>query len=49
MYRNFCSLPSILSRLPLPVTKANIASWVINVSQRRMARAEQANNNFDGY
>ncbi len=49
MYRDFYGLPSMISRLPLPSTKSNIASWVINLSQRRMARAEQANNNFDGY
>jgi radical SAM superfamily enzyme YgiQ (UPF0313 family) len=49
MYRDFYSLPSIVSRMPMPVTKANIASWVINFSQRRMARAGPANNNFDGF
>jgi len=49
MYRDFYSLPSIVSRMPLPVTKANIASWVINLSQRRMAHARPANNNSDGY
>ena len=49
MYRDFYGLPSIISRMPLPVTKANIASWVINFSQRRMAQAGLANNNFDGY
>jgi radical SAM superfamily enzyme YgiQ (UPF0313 family) len=49
MYRDFYSLPSIVSRLPLPLTKANLASWIINFSQRRMARAEPCHNNFDGY
>ena len=49
MYRDFYSLPSIVSRMPVPVTKANIASWVINLSQRRMAHTGPANNNFDGY
>jgi radical SAM superfamily enzyme YgiQ (UPF0313 family) len=49
MYRNFYSLPSIFSRMSLPVTRANIASWVINLSQRRMVHAGPANNNFDGY
>jgi radical SAM superfamily enzyme YgiQ (UPF0313 family) len=49
LYRNFYSLPSMVSRLPLPFTQASIASWVINFSQRRMARAEQPNNNFDNY
>ena len=49
MCREFYSLPSIVSRLPLPLTKANMASWVINFSQRRMFQAGPANNNFDGY
>jgi radical SAM superfamily enzyme YgiQ (UPF0313 family) len=47
IYREFYSLPSILSRMPLPLTKSSIASWVINFSQRRMART--VNNNFDGF
>jgi len=49
MYREFYRLPSMISRLPLPVTQSSIASWVINFSQRRMASAEDAHNNFDGY
>jgi len=49
LYRKFYSLPSILCRMALPMTKANLASWVINLSQRRMAHAGPANNNFDGY
>jgi radical SAM superfamily enzyme YgiQ (UPF0313 family) len=47
MYREFYRLPSIVSRLRLPLTKSGMASWVINFSQRRMARA--VNNNFDGF
>ncbi len=49
LYRKFYSLPSMLSRLPMPYTKSNVASWVINFSQRRMAQAERGPNNFDGY
>lgn len=49
LYRDFYSMPSMISRLPMPLTQANIASWVINFSQRRMARTENLNNNFDGY
>lgn len=49
LYRDFYSLRSIVSRLPLPLSQSSIASWVINFSQRRMARAEQVHNNFDGY
>ena len=39
MYREFYSLGAIFSRLPWPVTQANIATWVLNFSQRKMARA----------
>ena len=49
MYRGFYSLPSMLSRLPLPLTRASLASWVINFSQRRMAKADGQQNNFDDY
>ncbi len=49
MYRDFYCWRSILSRLPPPLTKASIASWIINLSQRRMAQATQVSNNFDGY
>ena len=49
LYRSFYSLPSMLSRLRMPLTKSDLASWVINLSQRRMARAEEVGNNFDGY
>ncbi|MGO8676271.1 MAG: B12-binding domain-containing radical SAM protein [Limisphaerales bacterium] len=49
LYRDFYSLPSMVSRLPMPLTQSNIASWVINFSQRRMARGDRSLNNFDGY
>jgi radical SAM superfamily enzyme YgiQ (UPF0313 family) len=53
MYSQFYSLRSIFRRLPLRLSRANIASWVINLSQRRMARAELQDqslaNNFDSY
>jgi hypothetical protein len=50
MYREFYSWNSMIRRLPLPVTQANIASWVVNLSQRSMARASvEDNNNFDSY
>jgi hypothetical protein len=31
----------MMRRLPIPVTKANLASWVLNFSQRRMRRPER--------
>ena len=47
LYREFYRLPSIFSRLRFPLTQSDLASWVINLSQRRMART--VNNNFDGF
>jgi len=49
MYRKFYSYRSILFRLPPPTSMSSIASWVINVSQRRMAREGMTRNNFDAY
>jgi radical SAM superfamily enzyme YgiQ (UPF0313 family) len=49
LYREFYSYASMLSRLPLPVTKANIASWVVNLSQRRLFRSDGVMENFDQY
>lgn len=47
LYDHFYSLPSMLRRLPLPVTKSHIASWILNFSQRRMRRSERTLQNFD--
>jgi radical SAM superfamily enzyme YgiQ (UPF0313 family) len=47
--RKFYTYSSMLQRLPLPVTQANIASWVVNLSQRKVARAGTAMENFDAY
>jgi radical SAM superfamily enzyme YgiQ (UPF0313 family) len=49
MYGRFYSLRSIVTRLPVPWTKANIASWVVNFSQRRMARPRAGGGNFEGF
>ena len=49
MYREFYSCFSILTRLPLPITKANIASWVVNRSERKVSRAEGTMEDFDKY
>jgi radical SAM superfamily enzyme YgiQ (UPF0313 family) len=48
LYAKFYSYRSILSRLPLPITMSNIASWVVNFSQRDVLRADSMEN-FDGY
>ncbi len=49
MYRQFYTYPSMLVRLSLPVNKSKIASWVINLSQRKVARAPEGIENFDDY
>jgi radical SAM superfamily enzyme YgiQ (UPF0313 family) len=49
MYAAFYSSSSIFSRLPWPVTKANIASWFINLSERKMMRAGAASEDFDAF
>ena len=49
MYREFYSLKSIFSRLPWPVSRANIASWVVNFSQRKMAHALTAESSFAAF
>jgi radical SAM superfamily enzyme YgiQ (UPF0313 family) len=49
IYKDFYCYSSMASRLPLPITKANIASWVVNLSQRKIARAGEGVQNFDDY
>jgi hypothetical protein len=47
IYRQFYSLRSMLRRLPSPTAQANIASWVLNLSERRMARTMNDSNEFE--
>ncbi len=47
MYRDFYSWPSIIKRLPMPTSMASITSWVMNISQRKMATGK--NTNFAEY
>jgi len=51
LYLKFYSWKSMLRRLPVPLSQANIASWVVNFSQRKLAQRSQGdnNNNFDAY
>ena len=51
MYLKFYTWKSMIKRLPMPVTQANIASWVVNVSQRQLAQRSfgGTNNNFDAF
>jgi hypothetical protein len=48
MNRKFYSYGSMLSRLPLPLTYANIASWIINFDQRGVLRSGSMES-FDAY
>jgi len=48
LYTKFYSYPSMLARLPLPTTMANIASWAINFSQKKVAQADSMET-FDEY
>ena len=48
LYRKFYSWPSILRRLPPPVTKAYIASWFMNLQERRLYKGNTHRANFDG-
>lgn len=49
IYSEFYSLSSIFSRLPLPITKANIASWIVNLSERKVSCSDAAVEDFDAY
>jgi radical SAM superfamily enzyme YgiQ (UPF0313 family) len=49
IYREFYTYSSIFARLPLPVTQANIASWVVNLSERKMSRIDAEIEDFDAY
>ncbi|MGC9194264.1 MAG: B12-binding domain-containing radical SAM protein [Syntrophobacteraceae bacterium] len=49
MYREFYRLGSIFSRLPFPKSLSDLASWVVNFSQRKMIRGDGVVDNFDSY
>jgi radical SAM superfamily enzyme YgiQ (UPF0313 family) len=51
MYLKFYNWKSMFQRLPLPVTQGNIASWMVNLSQRHLAERSLGNhnNNFDAF
>lgn len=48
MYRDFYAWPSILYRLPFPWSKASMASWFMNFSQRKRYSSDNSRTNFDG-
>jgi radical SAM superfamily enzyme YgiQ (UPF0313 family) len=47
MYREFYAWPSLLRRLPFPLSRASAASWFMNLSQRKMFKGNVARTNFD--
>jgi hypothetical protein len=49
MSREFYSVASMARRLPWPTTKANFASWIINLAQRKVARNGIHRNEFDSF
>jgi len=49
MYEEFYSLRSIFSRLPFPSSRADMASWMVNLSQRKIYRGGPHLENFENY
>ena len=49
MQKEFYSLPSMARRLRVPRTQADLASWTVNLSQRRMALNSDTMNEFSEY
>lgn len=49
MYNQFYNFPSMLSRLPFPLSKSSMASWIINISQRTMTKKSDSMDNFDAF
>ena len=48
LYREFYSWPSMLARLPMPSGKAAMASWFMNLQERKLYSGETHRANFDG-
>ncbi|MFZ2447718.1 MAG: radical SAM protein [Syntrophobacteraceae bacterium] len=49
MYKEFYSLKSIFSRLPFPSSQSDLASWVVNLSQRKVSKGDISRENFENY
>lgn len=47
MYLDFYSYPSMLARLSFPSTRSRIASWILNMSERRICGANSHMEDFD--
>lgn len=48
LYRRFYSFRSMLRRLPMPKSRATLASWFMNLGQRKMIPDRNRRTNFDG-
>lgn len=49
IHRSFYSVRSMLRRLPFPTSLSDLASWSINLSQRKMLRSRSNTLNFDEF
>jgi len=49
IHRNFYSIPSMFRRLPMPLNTSAIASWVLNLSQRKVSAHSDSEHNFTSY
>ena len=49
LYHEFYSFRSIVSRLPFPLSRADAASWMVNLTQRKTSWGNNAMENFDNY
>jgi radical SAM superfamily enzyme YgiQ (UPF0313 family) len=49
LYYEFYGYSSMISRLGLPLTQSGLASWIINLSQRKVSRASREMENFDNF
>ncbi len=49
IHQRFYSLPSMFRRLPLPINTSAIASWTLNLSQRRVSAHADEQDHFTSY
>lgn len=49
IYREFYGAGSMLTRLRFPTSRSDIASWMVNLGQRKTSHGETAVENFDSY
>ncbi len=49
IHRRFYSFPSMLRRLPMPLSPPAVASWVLNFAQRSVGSRAEERHNFTAY